>query len=293
MKIVRKEEKDTTVILDVEFEEDPYRGQLWNVQFAISCEDPTCPCTNLAVTARAVDTQEALDFMLNVADRKITGAAGTHSTTESGSFSKSLIAELPEDEWGRLYKFLYTHKNKKFHEIEDSHTLQADFGSWEADIADSICIPFQDFFPYSEQIFLHGEESCYFLYDQYCVNPSCSCRDVLVSFYPYRKKEDLGDCATILYHYVKNSWEFVEKESEEEASRISRLLKEQRSRLTELGRTFKKRHRILRGMYERYKEKSQQALPAEDLSPRKWLEAGRNDPCPCGSGLKFKKCCGR
>lgn len=22
------------------------------------------------------------------------------------------------------------------------------------------------------------------------------------------------------------------------------------------------------------------------------MEAGRNDPCPCGSGKKFKKCCG-
>ena len=22
-------------------------------------------------------------------------------------------------------------------------------------------------------------------------------------------------------------------------------------------------------------------------------KAGRNDPCPCGSGLKYKKCCGR
>jgi uncharacterized protein YecA (UPF0149 family) len=22
------------------------------------------------------------------------------------------------------------------------------------------------------------------------------------------------------------------------------------------------------------------------------LKAGRNDPCPCGSGKKFKKCCG-
>lgn len=22
-------------------------------------------------------------------------------------------------------------------------------------------------------------------------------------------------------------------------------------------------------------------------------DAGRNDPCPCGSGTKFKKCCGR
>ncbi len=25
--------------------------------------------------------------------------------------------------------------------------------------------------------------------------------------------------------------------------------------------------------------------------PRPMLAAGRNDPCPCGSGLKYKKCC--
>ena len=23
------------------------------------------------------------------------------------------------------------------------------------------------------------------------------------------------------------------------------------------------------------------------------VKVGRNDPCPCGSGKKFKKCCGR
>jgi preprotein translocase subunit SecA len=28
-------------------------------------------------------------------------------------------------------------------------------------------------------------------------------------------------------------------------------------------------------------------------SPRAQPVAGRNDPCPCGSGKKFKKCCGR
>lgn len=27
--------------------------------------------------------------------------------------------------------------------------------------------------------------------------------------------------------------------------------------------------------------------------PRKKVKTGRNDPCPCGSGLKYKKCCGR
>ncbi len=32
-------------------------------------------------------------------------------------------------------------------------------------------------------------------------------------------------------------------------------------------------------------------LPAPPL--RKESQAGRNDPCPCGSGKKYKKCCGK
>ena len=27
--------------------------------------------------------------------------------------------------------------------------------------------------------------------------------------------------------------------------------------------------------------------------PRKVTKIGRNDPCPCGSGKKYKNCCGR
>nr|WP_243273049.1 MULTISPECIES: SEC-C metal-binding domain-containing protein [Drancourtella] len=26
---------------------------------------------------------------------------------------------------------------------------------------------------------------------------------------------------------------------------------------------------------------------------RKGVKVGRNDPCPCGSGKKYKKCCGK
>mgnify|MGYP000961141144 CR=1 FL=1 len=32
--------------------------------------------------------------------------------------------------------------------------------------------------------------------------------------------------------------------------------------------------------------------PDNDFKPRKLREPGRNDPCPCGSGRKFKNCCG-
>jgi len=28
------------------------------------------------------------------------------------------------------------------------------------------------------------------------------------------------------------------------------------------------------------------------VAPRSVTKIGRNDPCPCGSGKKYKKCCG-
>ena len=31
----------------------------------------------------------------------------------------------------------------------------------------------------------------------------------------------------------------------------------------------------------------------ESTTIRKEKKIGRNDPCPCGSGKKYKKCCGR
>jgi len=30
----------------------------------------------------------------------------------------------------------------------------------------------------------------------------------------------------------------------------------------------------------------------DPLPPERVVKVGRNDPCPCGSGLKFKQCCG-
>ena len=33
--------------------------------------------------------------------------------------------------------------------------------------------------------------------------------------------------------------------------------------------------------------------PVETIRSDKDKAVGRNDPCPCGSGKKYKKCCGR
>jgi uncharacterized protein YecA (UPF0149 family) len=31
----------------------------------------------------------------------------------------------------------------------------------------------------------------------------------------------------------------------------------------------------------------------EDMNKEEKIKIGRNDPCPCGSGKKYKKCCGK
>jgi uncharacterized protein YecA (UPF0149 family) len=54
------------------------------------------------------------------------------------------------------------------------------------------------------------------------------------------------------------------------------------------------------GRLDRHKQRKAQ-LPGEDEPPlpdpvepiQSGSRPGRNDPCPCGSGKKYKKCCGQ
>ena len=60
-----------------------------------------------------------------------------------------------------------------------------------------------------------------------------------------------------------------------------------------------------RGIYDRSKAvfehfglpfDAEPPSPASSLAPQpvpRQQEIGRNDPCPCGSGKKYKKCCGK
>jgi hypothetical protein len=62
--------------------------------------------------------------------------------------------------------------------------------------------------------------------------------------------------------------------------------------------------KLLQWRYRKIKEIGRRSLLLAGVSPRHELKSplvpatasektGRNDPCPCGSGRKYKKCCGR
>jgi hypothetical protein len=154
----------------------------------------------------------------------------------------------------------------------------------------------------------HGRE--YLVEDLYCPNPDCHCEDVHLEFWEAKPGTDgnktsasirglfiakvtFGGCVEL----IENS-----KCKADEASRV-------------LSAWWEEHHddlEMLKGRYQDVKKIGQRCLDTEGVPPRRFdtlvdqplgdemlydepltenIKVGRNDPCPCGSGKKFKKCC--
>ena len=62
--------------------------------------------------------------------------------------------------------------------------------------------------------------------------------------------------------------------------------KKDKARLDDLGKKSKSTEEV--------EEEEELLAKTEKVKPiQADKEPGRNDPCPCGSGKKFKKCCGK
>ena len=97
--------------------------------------------------------------------------------------------------------------------------------------------------------------------------------------------------------YLGEQWLLSEKERlEQEEQRLlfekERLERENKRAEQEHQRLLLEEERLKRELREA-KEESLRRQLAEDLTTRAIApkKIGRNDPCPCGSGKKFKKCC--
>jgi hypothetical protein len=110
----------------------------------------------------------------------------------------------------------------------------------------------------------------YILADAYCKNPNCDCKSVYLI---QAEKDNLKNGKSFFYNYEGR---FMEESDFD----IPKLWIDEIREDEELNTLFKQRHKQVR----------------EDFNERLLLgfgkKIGRNDACPCGSGKKYKKCCG-
>jgi hypothetical protein len=142
--------------------------------------------------------------------------------------------------------------------------------------------------------------SDYTVVERFCPNPDCRCRRVRLSFLKLRPAPDVDGS------YVAEE-EFSAGLSLEGELDLDKLCGTGESSAERVLAQWKERHALeldrLTWRYEKIKE-----IGARSLALRRDLrredDAGRggkssagrirrNSPCPCGSGKKYKKCCGR
>ncbi len=133
--------------------------------------------------------------------------------------------------------------------------------------------------------FLSEDERVFFASEHYCRKPACSCSQVRLVFMEIKANGKYRQVGSVLVGLPGG------EVRELDASRRDAGL------LHFLWAAFQRRHLVAVRLGNRNRRIQQigATLPGPHLPEpaAATLRVGRNDPCPCGSGKKFKRCCGR
>jgi hypothetical protein len=142
--------------------------------------------------------------------------------------------------------------------------------------------------PQPEKFVFEYEGRTWIAHDHYCMNPDCRCSETLVSFIEYIEGKQKGDESFAVTISLKDSsFHAIEKAG---ASNPPSSCEAVVVRFIEgVGKGLE----LLNTRDARMKERGRELREAERETSRSLASPGRNDPCPCGSGKKYKKCCGR
>jgi uncharacterized protein YchJ len=250
-------------------------GATW-VGAASVCPDPSCGCHNLDIAFRHGDRSQVLQ--VDVGNPMVRSSEKACETAFAQTLSNELdLAQvrLLHEEFCRLKDELYART--------DLTQIKYDF-PYEAIEDKGLMIAYNEVFPlHQPMIFAAGGP--YIATERYCLLPHCDCTKANAVFFRY--DTDPGTEATPLFEIdldvEQGSWAFAEgcSASAPAAGTVSAFL-------AAFGYAFlAKRRQTLRDLYAWNKE-----LFYLDITPVLAPEkVGRNAPCPCGSGKKYKRCC--
>ena len=134
----------------------------------------------------------------------------------------------------------------------------------------------------------NGTEQCFFD-DQYCSNPKCLCNEAVLTFFKIddtKKTQEPEFAVRMNINNFKYDVEF----SKCGTKRISEVVKFLHDSKPEVFGILKRRYNEVKSASKEIIKKFGSNEKKEEMPN---IKVGRNGPCTCGSGKKYKKCCGR
>lgn len=153
-----------------------------------------------------------------------------------------------------------------------------------------VCVGWAELFPKSEARVFEHEGVSVFVDDQYCVTASCACSEVILSFFRIERRA-ADDSEGVLLGVVRYDLRTRRHKLESaapgsSAKTVLQMTETLFKALPAIHDELDRRFRFMRGFADWLAERrlAQRVKPGA-------VAPGRNDPCPCGSGRKYKKCC--
>ncbi len=249
------------------------------------CTNPNCPCQEVLFIAYAAkDTgrkKPLFSFRLNTEDWQ---ASDIENYGESQGYKEiidSFVAHLPEE-----MKKILQDSLRQAKEEDDRNYLENIDQEILEDIRQGIMVPYYNIFGSAPgdmemRVQLDGKE--YFIVDQYCM--SCGDCPISLTFY----EPGAGGAKAVLHVSTRPEMRDYQVEQTPAPQLSPDRVMEQLRRRQPLRRLLRKRQARMQEAARNIKARYFQAAPPSSAARP---AAGRNDPCPCGSGKKYKRCCG-
>ena len=163
-----------------------------------------------------------------------------------------------------------------------------------------VMVLYKEVLPYGGVLCCMIGDDQWLVEDRYCVNPKCDCMDTILDFLRITTGEDGNP--KVAQHMPGIVYSLRDNTSKpyaapwNETPTMEALMQALNEAYPALGRDLRARRKRLRVLYREAVKRANPALavsPKAAVPPPPGADAGPNAPCRCGSGKKFKKCCGR
>jgi hypothetical protein len=238
-----------------------------------ACENPVCTCgiVYLELIPMQLDDQNKeyshhRKVEIDIDKRALGYKNKKKIPKEDLKFSKLFLGKLNENDFQILYK---CHFEYKYHEVEYNGLMSA----------------YNDILPYGDQFLVKIKGEQCIIFDQYCLLPKCPCTDTNLDIISIDKLGKKGkELCFVALNYRNKRWKLIDKSSF--SISLETVITAIEKQIPDIYKQMHKRHIKLKAIYAHCKKKHY--APKQELQ---FPKVGRNDPCPCGSGKKYKKCC--
>lgn len=247
------------------------------------CMNPVCDCNDVFLKLERTD--ETHNVGINIEERTLIERENVSTIDE---FANRLFEQLDESDF-KILKNVYAWHKQSGSEKADYSQLYVEFPKDEVE-REGTMILYNYALPHANRFDVTLEGILYAVEDSYCVKNKCHCTEAVLCFYPVSNEDTNGYTEDEIDNLAFSMW--VDYQSKtwtlDDKSQVKHLGASQaRSALENRYNNFyalvRQRHQRLKLLYGNY---------LKTLHPEKNQKVGRNEPCPCGSGKKYKKCCG-